>query len=121
MERLASYLAMPIALIDPEGNLLFFNESAEQLSGSRFDEIDAMGLDELMAAFQAMDEDGSPIKLEDRAMVIALREQKPVHRRSFLRGFDGIVRRIEGIAFPLVGLGGRSLGAVGIFWGAEDS
>ena len=89
--------------------------------GSRFDELDAMGPDELAAAFQAIDEDGSPIKLEDRAIMIALREQQPVYRRSFLRGFDGVARQIEGIAFPLLGLSGRNLGAVGIFWGARDS
>ena len=120
MKQLASYLAMPILLVDPEANLVFFNESAEPLIGGRFDELDRMGPDELAAAFQALDEDGSPTKLEERAIIIALREQKPVHRHSFVRGIDGVARKIEGIAFPLLGLSGRSLGAVGIFWGAED-
>ncbi len=120
MKQLAGYLAMPILLVDPEGNVLFFNESAEPLIGSRFDELDAMSPDESAAAFPAMEEDGSLIKPEDRAITVALREQKPVHRRSFLRGSDGVVRKIEGIAFPLLGLSGRSLGAVGIFWGAQD-
>jgi PAS domain-containing protein len=121
MKQLASYLAMPIFLVGPEANLVFFNESAEPLIGSRFEELDAMSPDEFAAAFQAVDEDGSPIKLEDRSIMIALREQKPVHRRSFVRGFDGVAREIEGTAFPLIALSGRSLGAVGIFWGAQDS
>ena len=76
---------------------------------------------QLAAVFPAMDEDGSHIKVEDRAIMVALREQKPVHRRSFVRGSDGAVRKLEGIAFPLLGMSGRCLGAVGIFWGAEDA
>ena len=111
---------MPILIVDFDANLVFFNESAEPLIGSRFDELDRMGADELAAAFQAIDEDGSPVKLEDRAIVVALREQKPVHRDSFVRGLDGVARKIEGIAFPMLGLRGRCLGAVGIFWAAQD-
>jgi hypothetical protein len=37
MRQLASYLAMPILLFDPAGNLLFYNEPAEALVGRRFD------------------------------------------------------------------------------------
>ena len=35
MRQLASSLAMPIFLVDPSGNLVFYNEPAEQLLGSR--------------------------------------------------------------------------------------
>ena len=36
MRQLASYLAVPIFLVDPAGNLIFYNEPAERLLGRRF-------------------------------------------------------------------------------------
>jgi PAS domain-containing protein len=36
MRQLASYLAMPIFIVDPVGNLVFYNEPAESILGRRF-------------------------------------------------------------------------------------
>ena len=36
MRQLASYLAMPILLVDPVGTLLFYNKPAEGLLGQHF-------------------------------------------------------------------------------------
>lgn len=116
MKQLASYLAIPMLLIGPEGHLLFFNESAEPLLGARFDELDVMPLEEWSNTLQTADEDGSPIKQEDRPMVAALRKREPRHSRFFIRGFDGATRKVEGLAFPLLGSRSGNLGALGIFW-----
>ena len=119
--QLASYLAMPIFLVDPRGDLLFFNEPAEPILGRRFDETGAVTLEEWSAAFEATYEDGSAMKTEDRPMVIALRKQQAVHRRFFIHGMDGVSRKIEATAFPLIGQSGRCLGAIGMFWELEGS
>jgi PAS domain-containing protein len=116
MKQLASYLAIPILLIGPDGRLMFFNESAEPLLGARFDELDAVPLEDWSNTLQPADEDGSPIKPEERPMVAALRKREPRHRRFFIRGFDGAIRKVEGVAFPLLGRQGGDLGALGIFW-----
>jgi len=44
MRQLASYLAMPIFLVDPSGDLLFYNEPAEALLGHRYEETGEMPL-----------------------------------------------------------------------------
>lgn len=36
--HLASYLAMPIFLVDPEGTLVYYNDPAEKILGLRFAE-----------------------------------------------------------------------------------
>ena len=66
MRQLASYLAMPIMLFDPEGNLLFYNEPAETILGRRFDETGEMSLEEWYAMIDPTAEDGSPLPLEAR-------------------------------------------------------
>ena len=116
MRQLASYLAMPILLFDPDGNLLYYNEPAEALLGRRFDETGEMPLAEWYTIFAATADDGSPLPPEARPMFIALQKHRPAHRAFRVRGLDGISRRIEATAFPLEGQGGRHLGAVGIFW-----
>ncbi len=42
--QLASYLVMPIFVVDPAGTLVFYNEPAEPILGRRFDETGAMPL-----------------------------------------------------------------------------
>jgi PAS domain-containing protein len=117
--QLASYLATPIFVVDPAGDLLYFNEPAERLLGRRYDETGQMRLKDWSTVFAPTAEDGSPIPPEALPLVIALREHRAAHRNFLIRGLDRVSRRIGVTAFPLEGQGGRHLGAVAIFW--EDS
>ncbi|MBI3990436.1 MAG: PAS domain-containing protein [candidate division NC10 bacterium] len=119
MRQLASYLAMPIFLVDMAGNLLFYNEPAETLLGRRYEETGEMSLEEWSTIFKPTAEDGSPLPPEALPLVIALQKYQPAHRTFWIRGLDGISRRIAATAFPLEGQGGRHLGAVTIFWEAN--
>ncbi len=116
MRQLASCLAVPILVVDPKLNLVFFNEPAERILGRRFEETGEIRRGEWIDIFQPTDEEGAPMKREQRPLTIAVDEHRPAHARSYIRGMDGVVRKIEGIAFPLEGLTGHRLGAVGIFW-----
>jgi PAS domain-containing protein len=42
MRELADHLATPIFVVEPNGDLLFYNEPAEKLLGTRFDETGTM-------------------------------------------------------------------------------
>lgn len=116
MRQLASYLATPIFLVGPEGSLLFFNEPAEPIFGIRFDEMGEMTLEEWSELLEPSDDDLTPLPPEDRPVVVALLNERPLYRKVVIRGADGVRRRLEGIAFPLAGRGGGKLGAVAIFW-----
>jgi PAS domain-containing protein len=119
MRQLASYLDVPILIVDPEGDLLFFNESAEPIVGRRFDETGVIRRGEWSRIFQPTDDDGTPVPREQTPLFIATEHRRPAYRRSWIRGLDGVNRQIEGIALPLRGLAGRFLGAVGFFWEVE--
>jgi len=114
--QLASYLSMPILVVDPQGDLLFFNESAEPILGCRFEETGVIRRGEWSAMFKPTNHDGSPLPREQQPLFIATERRRPAYRRSWIRGLDGVNRLIEGIAFPLQGAEGRFLGAVGVFW-----
>jgi PAS domain-containing protein len=121
MRQLASGLAVPMLLADENGDLLFFNEPAEVLLGERFDDVGELGLEERQRIFAFRDSQGTPLPLEQVPLVVALREQRPVHRRVWLRGFDGGDREIEVTAFPLLGGGGHLIGAVAMFWARKTA
>ncbi len=55
--QLAAYLSVPLFLVDPEGNLLFYNEPAEAILGRRFDETGAMPPEEWSSAFTRIDDE----------------------------------------------------------------
>jgi PAS domain-containing protein len=120
MRQLASYMAMPILLLDPAGTLLFYNEPAEVLLGQRYVETGEMSLAEWTRRFRVTAEDGSPLAPEDRPLIIALQQRRAVHGAFWIQGLDGVARRIEATAFPLEGQGRRQLGAVAIFWEARE-
>jgi len=119
MRQLASYLAMPIFLVDPRGDMLFYNERAEAILGSRYEETGEMPLEEWSTVFEPTDENGLPLPARMLPLSIALYERRASHRVLRIRGLDGVSRRIGVTAFPLEGQSGRHLGAVAIFWEDE--
>jgi PAS domain-containing protein len=116
MRQLASCLATPVFLVDPEGSLVFFNEHAERILGRRFEETGAMPLQLWSTMFVPLDEDEKPLSPQDLPLVRALKEMRPGHKRFWIRGLDGIMRQIETTAFPLVGQNQELLGGVAHFW-----
>jgi PAS domain-containing protein len=116
LKQVASYLATPIFLVDPEGNLLYYNEPAELVLGLRFDETGEMSMEEWSSVFVPENDDGSPMPAEELPLVIALREHRPAHAQFLITGLDGTRRSIAAAAFPLVAQSGHDLGAVALFW-----
>jgi PAS domain-containing protein len=120
MQQLASCLAVPMLLLDPDGNVVFYNEAAERLVGRRFEETGEITREEWVAVFTPVNEDGSIITLDKLPLSIALRERRASHRAFRFRTLGGQVRHIEETAFPLEGQGGRFVGAVAMIW-EEDA
>jgi PAS domain-containing protein len=100
LRQWASYLGLPIWIMDGTGSLIFYNEAAEALLGRRFEESGAISVEDLA---------GLPVS-------VALMERRPSHRAIVFTGLDGHERRVDVTAFPVTGLAGRMLGAVAMFW-----
>jgi len=114
--HLSEYLLMPIFIVNPDGDLVFYNEPAEAILGLSYSETGMMPAREWSTIFQQEDLEGGPIKPDDLPLIIALRERHPAHKVIRIRGLDGIAREIEITAFPLVSQADRFLGAIAIFW-----
>ena len=116
--QLADYLTLPVFLVDPDGNLIFYNEPAEKILGYRYEETGPMPAQQWTTVFLPTDEDGNPLEPSQLPLIIALQENRPAHSGFWIRGLDGVLRHIEVSAFPLVGQSDRHLGAMALFWEA---
>ena len=114
--QLASYLSLPIFIVDTAGTLIFYNEPAEAILGHRFEETGEMPADEWATVYLTPESGSDKVAPEHVPLMIALRERHPAHGRLAIRGLDSVRREIEITAFPLIGQAGRHLGAVAIFW-----
>ncbi|HSA81369.1 MAG TPA: hypothetical protein VLE23_11155 [Geminicoccaceae bacterium] len=117
--QLAGYLSVPLFLVDPKGDLLFYNEAAEVILGQRFEETGAMPAEVWASAFTPVDHQGQPIPPEDIPLMIALTKQRPAYKRFYIRGMNGVRRQIEVAAIPILGLKREFLGAAALFWEIE--
>jgi PAS domain-containing protein len=114
--QLAEYLSVPVFLVDPKGDLLFYNEPAEIILGRRFEETGGRPAEVWSKCFTPMDDQDRPIAPEDLPLVMTLATRLPAHKRFRIVGQDGISRRIEVTAIPIAGLRGGFLGAAALFW-----
>jgi PAS domain-containing protein len=120
LRQLASYLAIPMWMMDEAGNLIYYNESAEGLLGVQFDDVGPMAAEQLVGAWNVTQLDGSPVPDYDFPVVVALSKRKPAHRAVRFQGMDGEWRAVEVTALPIEGQGGRFLGVLATFWEVED-
>jgi PAS domain-containing protein len=118
--QFASMLATPTFVADADGNLVFYNEPAEQLLGRTFAEAGEVKAEEWASLYKVEELDGTPIPLERNPGGIALLERRPAHSHLRITGLDGVRREIQATAFPLMSTPDDLVGMVAIFWEAPD-
>jgi PAS domain-containing protein len=122
LRQWATYIAIPVWLMDTDGNLVFYNEPAEGILGQRFDEAGEINAEEIADLFVPTDLDGEPVPAQELPVVVALAEHHPAHKALRIQPLDaGDPRQIEVTAIPIEGQGGRHLGAMALFWESAGS
>jgi PAS domain S-box-containing protein len=112
----ASNLATPMLIADGEGQLVFFNEAAEEVIGRSFAEIGEMPMEEFSASFAPRTADSVPVPRERLATRIALEERRAAHEQIRITSRDGAEREVSVTAFPLFAHADEFVGIVAIFW-----
>ena len=79
LRQWASHMAMPVWIAGDKGELLFYNEPAEELLGRRFDEAGEMRLKDLPSIFHTSTPDGEPLGEDALPLAKALNERRPAH------------------------------------------
>jgi hypothetical protein len=112
----ASLLATPTFIADAEGNLVFYNEAAENVLGRTYSEAGTMPAARWTELFEIHDLDGEPMPLERMPAGIALLERRPAHGPLRMKSLEGVPRELEVTAFPLFAHTEEFVGMIAIFW-----
>ncbi|HEX4720106.1 MAG TPA: hypothetical protein VH300_16400 [Thermoleophilaceae bacterium] len=113
--NLLSTLSTPAFLVNKPGDLVFYNEAAGMLLGTRFEERGVMPATEWVETFGPIDEVNEPIPIARQPLTTALRHNRPGHAHHRIRSIDGAVHPVEVSAVPVIGTDG-SHGAMVFFW-----
>ena len=117
MRQLASYLFVPVLVVDTTGTVVFYNEPAERILGVRFEETGRIGPEEVERLIELSDDPAAGPDEAGRPMATALQQRRPAHaRRWLLRRGDRVRLQVELTAFPVIDQEDRLLGAVAMFW-----
>jgi len=118
--QLADCLAIPIFITDTDGNLLFYNEPAEDILGKRYKDTGEMPVEEWSTIFKTTDENGKPLAPESLPLVKTLNDQLPYFKTFWIESLQGKAEKISVTSYPIIGRAGRFSGAVAIFWRSID-
>ena len=116
--QLASSMATAIMLFDAEGNLVFYNEPAEPILNTRFDETGEIKVDDLLRIVTVADENREPMAPEARPGRVARLERRPITRTIWMSCNDGAWRRLQATAVPIISDQGELHGVMQFFWEA---
>lgn len=114
--ELASQLVTPTFIADAEGQLVFYNEPAEEILGRTFAEAGSMAADEWAEVFRVESVDGEALELAQMPAGIAFAERRPAHGNIQITGLDGRRRLISVTALPLFSSPTDFVGVVALFW-----
>lgn len=114
--QLADCLSIPVFLTDTKGNLLFYNEPAEEVLGKRYEDTGEMPVEEWSTIFKTKEIDGTPIPPQDLPLVKTLLNCAPYHKTFLIESLEGKAEKISLTSYPIIGRTGKFLGAVAIFW-----
>ena len=118
--QLADCLAIPVFITDTVGNLLFYNEPAEEILGKRYQDTGEMKVEEWSTIFLSKDENGKLLEPEDLPLVKTLLNQLPYFKTFWIESLKGKSEKISVSSYPIIGRAGIFVGAVAIFWSPSD-
>jgi PAS domain-containing protein len=117
--NLMSAIEIAAFIIDPDGVVVFFNDAAGELIGTRFDEVGQLTREEWNSRFGPFDELGQLVPTDSLPLTVALRDGLPANGRFNVKVRDEEMVEVEVSALPLMTPHGFQ-GAVVVFWRASD-
>lgn len=114
--QLADSLSTPVFIVDPKGDLIFYNEPAEELLGLRYEETGAMPMAEWSSIFTPRNDQGDVLPPEELPLVQTMTEKRPAHGEFWIKSLKGKRFKISVTSFPIMGRPTRFLGGIAIFW-----
>ena len=118
--QLADCLSIPVFITDVTGNLIFYNEPAEEILGKRFEDTGEMPIEEWGTVFKPMDDQGEILLPDELPLVKTLKNAYPYHKTFWIESLKGKKQHISVTSYPIIGRTGKFLGAVALSWKSKE-
>ncbi|MBZ5859576.1 PAS domain-containing protein [Flavihumibacter profundi] len=118
--QLADCLSIPVFITDTIGNLIYYNDPAEKIFGTNFEDTGEMPVETWSTIFKPLDEFRAPMPPEQLPLVKTLNDQQPHHKIFWIESMKGLAEKIAVTSYPIIGRAGKFLGAVAIFWETNE-
>jgi PAS domain-containing protein len=118
--NLITNLALPAALTDAEGQLLFFNDAAGELLGRRFEEVGRLSREDWAREIGPFDDQGRAVATDELPIANVVNTGRPAQGRYHLRLDRQELREVEVSALPLAEPGFLE-GVLLVFWPVEHA
>ncbi len=118
--NLITNLALPAALTDADGRLLFFNDAAAVLLGRRFEEVGRLARHDWAQEIGPFDDQGRPVATDDLPVANVIDTGRPAQGRFHLRLDRKELCQVEVSALPLAEPGFLE-GVLLVFWPVEQA
>lgn len=116
--NLISIITLAAFLVDADGHIVFYNDAAAEVIGTRFEETGSLAREQWNAELRPLDDRGRTSASGRVPLAAALREGRPAYGRYRIRAEAGVIE-VEAGALPLVGPAGYH-GAVVVFWPLDE-
>jgi PAS domain-containing protein len=117
--NLLSGVELASFIVDPDGVVVYYNDSAGELIGRRFEEVGELDREQWSSEFGPFDEFGQLLPTDSLPLTRALREGLPANAQFRVRARGEELLEVEVSALPLVTAHGFQ-GALVVFWPAEE-
>jgi PAS domain-containing protein len=87
--QLADCLSIPVFITDTAGNLIFYNEPAESILGTRFEDTGEMRVEAWSTIFKPLDEEKKHLPPETLPLVKTLNDHHPHHKTFWIESMKG--------------------------------
>ena len=119
--QLSDCISVPTFITDPAGNLIFYNEPAEEILGKQFEDTGPMPMEEWSVVFNPETEDGVTLDPTELPLVKTLSERIPAQGDFWISSLNGSKYFLSVTSFPIIDRSDNFLGAVALFWKKEES
>ncbi|MEP7321436.1 MAG: hypothetical protein ABI761_05930 [Saprospiraceae bacterium] len=110
--QLAEYISTPVVLVDHDGRMIYYNESAEYILGKKYNESGEIESREWDNRFFEDHDRRTTLDMLDLPFVKILSVRHIMQGEFWMRNFEEIEQKVLMICIPLVGLAQRELGAL---------
>ena len=116
----AEYLCIPVFIVDPDGNMLYYNTPAEKLLGRSFEERGPVPVETWSQTFKPKDAEGRDLPPWELPLVQTLQNREPAHGNFFIESLTGDIHHLSVTSIPIISLSLRFLGAIALFWKIDE-